>query len=424
MNNYKKILIISSWAPPRIGGPQNLYNLLISMPKGSYSILTSYFGIDNYSAQKGTWLPEIYHFYDNPKLKDSEETRKKMSQQSKNRERVSWFKYKVKKLHTLKILTEPFLILGQIIAITIQGIKVIKENKIEIFVGISDFGPAMISSYFIHKKTRRPFMLYFFDIYSGNNLSGIGNILAKIFEPKLFKYAEKIIVTNDGTKDFYVKRYGESIAKKIIVIYNSVFPESYSKVKNDTRLNPQPPYNILFTGSIYWPQIESLKNLIQVVNEATDLAIQLKIYSPSPKNYLKEIGIEESNRVHLFVATPQEMPVIQSQADILFLPLSWNTPSPQIVETATPGKLTDYLIAGKPMLIHAPASTFLVQYAKQNNFACCVDRESKELLKDGIKRLLTDTQYIKNITDNARVTFFKNHDANKNQIIFKNLFFK
>jgi len=59
------------------------------------------------------------------------------------------------------------------------------------------------------------------------------------------------------------------------------------------------------------------------------------------------------------------MSEIQTQADILFLPLSWHTKSQKIIDTATPGKLTDYLISNRPILIYAPASTFLAQYAKK-----------------------------------------------------------
>jgi len=52
----KKVLIISSWAPPAIGGPQNLYNLLRDFPEDSYCLLTSFYNIDNQSAKIGNWL--------------------------------------------------------------------------------------------------------------------------------------------------------------------------------------------------------------------------------------------------------------------------------------------------------------------------------------------------------------------------------
>ncbi|MDD5639072.1 MAG: hypothetical protein PHO28_04170, partial [Candidatus Pacebacteria bacterium] len=93
-------------------------------------------------------------------------------------------------------------------------------------------------------------------------------------------------------------------------------------------------------------------------------------------------------------------------------------------DTATPGKLTDYLISNRPILIHAPSSTFLAQYAKENNFALVVDKEDIEELKNAIKTLLFNRKFAKQIIENAKDTFFKNHDANKNAFVFQNLFRK
>ncbi len=418
-------MVVSSWSPPKIGGPQNLYNLFSLLPKESYSVLTSYYGIDNYSAQNGTWLPGKYYFYDNTAFMDSPQNRLTINKESKGRSRLSWLKYKAKKIYFLRLVLGPFLIFGQIIVIIKQGVRIIKKDRSETILGISDFGPAMISSYFIHIITKKPLNLYLFDIYRGNALIAPGKFLARIFEPRLFKSSEKIIVTNDGTKEFYVRRYGEKIASKITVIYNSVFPDPYAELQKDSLpYDPKPPYTILFTGSIYWPQIRSIKNLIRAVEEITDLDIKLKIYSPSPSAYLKEIGIEESKKVKIMVAPPQDMPSIQNQADILFLPLSWKTQSQAIIDTATPGKLTDYLIAGKPILIHAPASTFLVKYARENDFAEIVDEENTEKLKTAIKKIITDRKFSEKIIRNAKKTFLKNHNAHMNFEIFKYVFLR
>ena len=122
------------------------------------------------------------------------------------------------------------------------------------------------------------------------------------------------------------------------------------------------------------------------------------------------------------MAPPQKMPEIQTQANILFLPISWHTKSQTIINTATPGKLADYLISNRPILIHAPSSTFLTQYAKKNNFACIVDEENIEKLKNAIKTLLFDKIFAKRIIENAKTTFFRNHDANQNALIFQELF--
>jgi len=423
MANFKKTLIVSSYAPPSLGGPQNLYNLLCDFPKDSYCILTSFYNIDNLSAQNNSWLKGKYIFYDNNSASGSLKTNPEIAKKRPTRSILNKLKHLVKRIWLLGILGGIFIIGSQIIMMIKTGTRTIKKEKINIILGISDYGPAMISTYLLHKITKKPYYIFLFDLYKNNFYSVFpANLLSKIFEPKLFKNAKKIIVTNEGALNFYIKEYGGKIREKIIIIHNSAFAEPYLNVISD--YNPKPPYTILFTGKIYWPQIGALKNLIKAVNEIDDIDIKLKIYSPSPINYLKKIGINPSEKVQISVALQKEMPKIQSQADILFLPLSWNTKSSDIINTATPGKLTDYLIAGKPILIHAPSSAFLTQYAKNNNFALVVDEENTEKLKIAIKTLLTDKKLSEELIKNAKKTFFENHNINRNALTFQNFFKK
>jgi len=164
--------------------------------------------------------------------------------------------------------------------------------------------------------------------------------------------------------------------------------------------------------------MRSLKNLIEAVETMDDLDVRLKIYTPSPKDYLEKIGIRESKKVSLDMAPPQNMPAIQAKADILFLPLSWKTKSQPIIDTATPGKFTDYLISGRPMLIHAPASTHVVQYAKENDAAICVDEENIDAIKAAIRKLVSDINYVKTLIECAQKTFFQNHSVASNAKLF------
>lgn len=421
--NLRKTLLISSYAPPAIsGGGQNLYHLIKDLPADAYSIMTSFYNLDNVSARLGEWLPAEYIFYDNPKAtKESFQTQAARGQTTMKKALATRIKQALKKTGPIRVLAGPPVITGQISAAVREGLKIIKEKNIELIIGFSDYGPATISSYLLHKITKKPFYLFFFDVYKGNFFPFPGGLLAKIFEPKIFQEAEKIIVTNEGTKEFYCQRYSDEVARKTVVIHNSVYPEPYLALQ--TPYEPKEPYTLLFTGNIYWPQIGSIRNLIQAVEEINDLEIQLEFYTPHTPEYIRSLGFR-STKIVFDVAPPSKMPYIQSKADILFLPLSWRTKSPDIVNTATPGKLTDYLIAGRPILIHAPSSTYIAQYARANNFALVVDEEDIEELKASIRKLLLEPNYAQVLVENAQKTFFANHDANKNAKRFQSLFTK
>lgn len=436
-NQNKKILFISSYAPPSMAGaPQVMYKLLHNLPSESYSILTSFYNIDKTSTKLGSWLDCEYFFYDRPnatKLTHQQETSSdsqanpnhnwlsKLSSAIVNSNITTRLKLAAKKNKWAKaILGDPATI-TQIFLLIKSGKKIVRSRNVELLVGFSDYGPALIATYHIHKATNIPFIVYFFDIYKGNMLPALGKLLANVYEKKLCMGAEKIIVNNEGTKEFYRQRYGDVVAQKIEIIYNATDPTPYLALQ--TPYQPKPPYKILFTGNIYWAQLGSMRNLVKAIDQLPDLNIELHIYATQSRDYLKSVGLDRPY-IQLSVAPPTEIPKIQSQADILFLPLSWHTESPDIINTATPGKLTEFLITGRPILIHAPAESYLVKYARENDFAMVVDKENIDQLADNISKLLLDTNWSNQLIQNAQATFQCNHDLVKNTESLRILLYK
>jgi glycosyltransferase involved in cell wall biosynthesis len=114
------------------------------------------------------------------------------------------------------------------------------------------------------------------------------------------------------------------------------------------------------------------------------------------------------------MAQQSEMPRILREATLLFLPLAWHTKSPDIIATATPGKFTDYLASGRPMLIHAPDYAFVSRYAKQHQLGLVVDQDSPELLAAAIREYLQHPERGKTYVTNALAMFRHNHEAGKN----------
>lgn len=404
----KNLLIISSWAPPKIGGAQNLYNIFSNINPDNYKILTSEQNFSKPINKVGSTLQCKYFFYrgkTNNIIVDPNLPKNK-------------YYYKIKKHKKIFILVKnistaiKFIIDIFIFKKIINTSKfIIKQEKINILMGLSDLQMNLFYTYIISKLTKLSFTLYLFDLYKGNLLSFPYNMIAKIMEPAIFKSATHIFVTNDETKKYYVKKYGEE--EKYSIIHNSVSPDAYMENNSLKEMRTEERrIKIVFTGNIYWPQEQSLKNLLHLIKN-TNNNITLTIYCPNvPKNILDEYG--QNKNINFTNAQQSEMPKIQSDADILFLPLSWNTDAPDIIKTASPGKLTDYLIAGKPILIHAPDYSFVAKYAKENKFAEVVDENSTNMLEKAILKIISDKNYSTNLVENAKKTFYKNHNATDN----------
>lgn len=355
----KKTLIISSWAPPKIGGAQNLYNIFSNIAPSSYSILTSEQNFQGKIGKFGSKLDCEYFFYDKKTqniIIDPELPKNKYYYFIKKNK----FIFKTVK-NTISLIKFFLLGVGLMNKTIKLGKKIIRDRQINLLMGLSDVETNLLSTLILSKITKTPFTLYMFDLYYKNQLNFPYNIIAKVAEPIIFKNAKHIFVTNDTTQEYYVKKYKQ--AEKYSIIYNSVFPEEYlNNIPTNQNINRE-KINIVFTGNIYWPQEASLNNLLNLIDK-NNLNINITIYCPNPPiNLLNKY--KDSKSIKFTAAQQSEMPKIQSEADILFLPFSWNTPAPDIIKTASPGKLTDYLIAGKPILIHAPEYSFISNYAKK-----------------------------------------------------------
>lgn len=409
-----KLLVISSWAPPMIGGPQSFANLMKLQPAGSLSILTSAVMIDAESGTKGQWLDAKYYYYDlegqwtppaAPATGADAPAPKSMAWST----RLIMF---LKKVPLIGPSIAGALIFCYIVlAFTKRARRIIKQDDITVLMGLSDNGPALIATWLTSVLTRKSYVVFLYDLYRGNNLSPFNRLMAAMLEGVIMRRAKYVIVTNDATADHYHRRYGPGI--RTAVMYNSVFPENYTAQQQS--YNPQPPYKIIFTGHVYWAQEQAVLNLIQAMDQLIDLPVELDLYIPKPNEAVIH-AINNKPRIRLTSAPQSEMPKVQSGATLLFLPLAWDTVAPDIIATATPGKFTDYLASGRPMLVHAPDYAYVSQYAKQHNLGLVVDHNDVNELAGAIRRYLQHPEQGRTYIDNAIAIFHQNHDARKNAV--------
>lgn len=390
----RKVLIVSSWAPPAIGGPQNLYHLFSRFPNDSYCLYTSEknFHLTEY---EGTRLPGRYYFFDRPAGPPGLPPRAVG---------VPFFARAVRRW-TLGLyrLARSFLLALR------EGRRIIQQERIEVLVGVSDYGFSLLLTFALSKLCRLPYALYLFDLYRGPPYPQPWQQFSHFFEPHLLRQAGCIFVTNPDTERYYRERYGKTLP--LTVIYNVTDRQPYERLR--TAYQPRPPFTVLLTGHIYWPQERSIRNLARAVATMPEQDVRLVLYAPTAPEWLRR-EFAGNPRVMFTAAAQTAMPTVQCRADVLVLALSWGTLSREIIETATPGKLTDYLVAGRPILIHAPPYAYVARYARERGFAHVVDEEDIGKLQDGIRKLLTDLPYARRLVTNALETFAANHDADVN----------
>ncbi len=408
-NTLKKFLVVSTYAPPAISGtPLMMYNLLSRFPEGSFVVLTSHFGIDNRVIEGGKRLSEKYFFFDTPRLTSTLQREESSFQRLKNFAKRSRFLGPLFRFISLFYL--PFNIVR-------HGRKIIKDEEIELLFAYSDHGPALISTYLLHRITKKPFYVHFYDMYYKNKFPWFYKLAAYFIEPRIFKSADKIFVICEGLGEYYKGRYH----REVTVIHNSI-PIDRSK-KPQFHPAHGGPYKIAYTGTIAWPQAGAIKNLIRAVEGIREHEIILYLYTPHSKEYLAGLGISPSEKVIFAAGLPQEMPAIQRSVDILFVGLSFGTKYPLLINTSSPGKTYEYMISGTPLLVHAPKESWIASYAREHDFACVVDEDSVDALKRGILKLVENKDFAKSIISNAWETALLNHDADRTSAVLQRFFF-
>ena len=180
----------------------------------------------------------------------------------------------------------------------------------------------------------------------------------------------------------------------------------------------------MYTGTIYWAQIDAIKNLIKAVEGIEKFKVVLHLYTPHDENYLKRKGIFQTDKVSFKKGLPSEMRKIQKEASVLFVPLSFKSSFPFLINSSSPGKTYEYMASGRPILIHAPRDSYISRYAMENEFALVVNEDSAQKLKEGIIKLITENKIVNKITENAWKTLLLNHNAEEQSKYFQSFFMK
>jgi glycosyltransferase involved in cell wall biosynthesis len=264
--------------------------------------------------------------------------------------------------------------------------EIIRQERCEAVVACTGELTHMPAGYLASRRTGVPFYAYVFDHYSYREWHDpAAAFWARRFEPLLMKRAKAVITPNETLREDLRERFGIEAA----VIHNSLDISPYE-------VNGQPPRDlhengikIVYTGDVYEAHYDAFKNLMIAIESLGRPEIKLHIYSDRPLEHFASYGIRGPLVRHPHQSA-DEMPRVQMEADVLFLPLAFNSPYPDLVRTSATTKLGEYLAARRPTIVHAPPDSFLVTYFRRHECGVVVDRLDPSLLAREITRVLDD----------------------------------
>jgi glycosyltransferase involved in cell wall biosynthesis len=209
-----------------------------------------------------------------------------------------------------------------------------------------------------------------------------------------------------------------SIGAKMSEEYYFRFNRKFYPFHNPIELNQWAPYtkkdfsiqskiDILFSGRISRFNYSSINNLLIIIDKLNNRGfnIHFDIYSP-----VNRLFIYKSKNISFYnFVSHDDLPSLISKYDIVYLPLNFDSETIKFAQYSMPTKVSEYMVSGVPILIHAPNETALTQYANQYKFAqvCSVE----EGLETSLIELIIDIDLRKQLSKIAVTIGKKYHEA-------------
>jgi glycosyltransferase involved in cell wall biosynthesis len=254
------------------------------------------------------------------------------------------------------------------------------------------------AAYLASRLARVPFYAYIFDDYLYQWKHTVYQRFARLVEPLVLKGAAEIIVLTEFMREHYYRRHHVEST----VIYP---PSEAPEIEDADAPTPWPTdegkIRIVFTGSVYRVNYGAFHNLTTAIGQLGLPEVKLHLYTPRTREELERENIRGPIVYHNPVALSDVFEV-QRSADILFLPIAFDSSIPDVAKSTLPSKTVEYLASGRPILVYAPADTFVAWYFREHGCGMVVDRSDPAMLARAIRRIIEDTELRREMGERAR----------------------
>ena len=382
-----KILLITHQPPPHIGGTSIiLYRFFNMLPENSYVILTTYsqFASCNLKFTDPNMRLSCKYYFSTGYCPGTPYKR--------------WLSF-------WEWFLVPFMLL--------KCLYVVKKEKIDKILACPVTGTFLLTAYLAHRITGIPLYLYVFDLFEEQkDKKSIRGIMAGPVERLTMRTATNVFVMSEALQEHYLQKH----KRRTVLLPHPIDLKDNVVIQQVKEIKSESQYKIVLTsGMIYGAHFDAVINLIRAIQGMPDL--EFHIYTRNA-DYLKRLGIDGTNVIYRGFVDSITISTIQKNADILFLPMAFNSSCPELIKTASPGKLPEYLASGTPILVHAPPDAYISWYAREHGWGMVVDKPAPELLRKAILKLLSDRKLQEELVKNAQKTALL-HDINRVFGIFK-----
>ena len=266
-------------------------------------------------------------------------------------------------------------------------------------LSVADNGFSVIAGDVAARLAGRPHLIWVFDLWEENAYADVDRWTARHCEGPIWRRAAAVICHAQEMSDFYAEKHGV----RCVVLPTPVDPGPEPEPRAPAEAGQS--REVLFAGALYWAQEDALRRLARACSTLADVRLTV-VGDPDA---LRVAGIEAD--VIEEPVPPDGFQARVRRADLAFLGLAFGSDHPEVISTATPARLPEYLAAATPMVVHAPRGSHAAEYARRENFAEVVDVPDDAALAAGIRRVLDDEVMGRMRAARGRMLAVERHDV-------------
>jgi len=259
--------------------------------------------------------------------------------------------------------------------------KYIKENHKNIEVIYANIWPLFAQRHLadVASQLQIPFVLHVQDIYPesiSKKIKVFGAIVDWLLMPldrQNLQKAKKIVTISNQMKSFLIETRGLD-KSKVEVIRNWQNDKEFTKQKRKQLLEKNEKFTFMYLGSIN--PTANVDLLIRAFGPANQENARLIVAGDGPeKSKCIELAKSYDSDIQFIEASPDQVPSIQSKADVLLLPLKKG-----VAGTALPSKLTAYMFSKKPIICSIDEDSEAAEIIRNNDCGWVVEPENEQAL--------------------------------------------
>jgi len=337
------VLVTCARAPPQVGGtPTVMYELLKRFPKGAVALVGK-------RPVRGTSSDD--RILDVPTFEVA---------------RAGAYVYPT--LFQLLILPLTFIELVRVAA------RVRPSSILAVFPSLD----LLACSHVLARFLGIPIRTYLHDCVVETAANPAERVVARVVERWTFERSAKVYAMSEPMRAFYAEKG----------LASETLPHGLDP---SLGLSPRlaPPAGAVkvgFSGAIYENNLQAIRDLAEAAGSGP-VRIELHISCPAQSAaLLRAAGLADRVASVRTLPTRKDVVAFLSSCDVLFIPMSFESKVRADLLTIFPTKITDYWLAGRPIVVYGPGEYRFVPLAEEEGYALCVKVRDPDALLAALVR--------------------------------------